>query len=38
MKKKNLTSNIVAQNRKASFNFFFEDMLAAGLELLGLVG
>ena len=35
MKKKNLTSNIVAQNRKASFNFFFEDTLEAGIELLG---
>ena len=35
MNKKNLTSNIVAQNRKASFNYFFEDTLEAGIELLG---
>ena len=35
MNKKNLRSNIVAQNRKASFNYFFEDTLAAGIELLG---
>ncbi len=35
MNKKNLRSNIVAQNRKASFNYFFEDTLEAGIELLG---
>ena len=35
MIKKNLSSNIVAQNRKASFNYFFEDTLEAGIELLG---
>ena len=35
MNKKNPTSNIVAQNRKASFNYFFEDTLEAGIELLG---
>jgi len=35
MNKKNQTSNIVAQNRKASFNYFFEDTLEAGIELLG---
>ena len=35
MNKKNTTSNIVAQNRKASFNYFFEDTLEAGIELLG---
>ena len=32
---KKTTSNIVAQNRKASFNYFFEDTLEAGIELLG---
>ena len=32
---KNVSSNIVAQNRKASFNYFFEDTLEAGIELLG---
>jgi len=35
MIKKNVSSNIVAQNRKASFNYFFEDTLEAGIELLG---
>ena len=35
MNKKNVSSNIVAQNRKASFNYFFEDTLEAGIELLG---
>ena len=35
MNKKKTTSNIVAQNRKASFNYFFEDTLEAGIELLG---
>ena len=35
MNKKNVASNIVAQNRKASFNYFFEDTLEAGIELLG---
>ena len=35
MNKKNTSSNIVAQNRKASFNYFFEDTLEAGIELLG---
>ena len=35
MNKKNLTSNIVPQNRKSSFNYFFEDTLEAGIELLG---
>ena len=35
MNKKNKSSNIVAQNRKASFNYFFEDTLEAGIELLG---
>ena len=35
MNKKNVSSNIVAQNRKASFNYFFEDNLEAGIELLG---
>ena len=35
MNKKNIRSNIVAQNRKASFNYFFEDTLEAGIELLG---
>ncbi|EMH80081.1 SsrA-binding protein [alpha proteobacterium HIMB114] len=35
MSKKNASSNIVAQNRKASFNYFFEDTLEAGIELLG---
>ena len=35
MNKKNLRSNIVAQNRKASFNYFFEDTLEAGIDLLG---
>ena len=35
MNKKNLRSNIGAQNRKASFNYFFEDTLEAGIELLG---
>ena len=32
---KKISSNIVAQNRKASFNYFFEDTLEAGIELLG---
>ena len=35
MNKKNVSSNIVAQNRKASFNYFFEDTLEVGIELLG---
>jgi len=35
MNKKNVSSNIVAQNRKASFDYFFEDTLEAGIELLG---
>ena len=35
MNKKNVSSNIVAQNRKANFNYFFEDTLEAGIELLG---
>ena len=35
MNKKKISSNIVAQNRKASFNYFFEDTLEAGIELLG---
>ena len=35
MNKKNDTSNIVAQNRKASFNYFFEEQLEAGIELSG---
>ena len=35
MIKKNVSSNIVAQNRKASFNYFFEDTLESGIELLG---
>ena len=35
MNKKKISSNIVAQNRKASFNYFFEDNLEAGIELLG---
>ena len=35
MNKKKSTGNIVAQNRKASFNYFFEDTLEAGIELLG---
>ena len=28
-------SNIVCQNRKASFNYFFQNMYEAGIELLG---
>ena len=35
MNKKKISSNIVAQNRKASFNYFFEDNLEAGIELFG---
>ena len=35
MNKKNVSSNIVAQNRKANFNYFFEDTLEAGIELSG---
>ena len=35
MNKKKVTSKIVAQNRKASFNYFFEDTIEAGIELLG---
>ena len=35
MNKKNLTSNIVAQNRKASFNYFFESVYEAGIVLKG---
>ncbi len=35
MNKKKISSNIVAQNRKASFNYFFEDTLEAGIELFG---
>ncbi len=35
MNKKKISGNIVAQNRKASFNYFFEDTLEAGIELLG---
>lgn len=35
MNKKNVSSNVVAQNRKASFNYFFEDTLEAGIELFG---
>jgi len=35
MSKKNDTSNIVAQNRKASFNYFFEEQFEAGIELSG---
>jgi len=27
--------NIVCQNRKASFNYFFEEIVESGLELLG---
>ncbi len=33
--KKPDSSNIVAQNRKASFNYFFEDTIEAGIELFG---
>jgi len=35
MSKKNDTSNIVAQNRKASFNYFFFFLLEVGIELSG---
>ena len=28
-------TNIVCQNRKASFNFFFQNIYEAGIELLG---
>ena len=28
-------SNIVCQNRKASFNYFFQSIYEAGIELLG---
>ena len=28
-------SNIVCQNRKASFNYFFQNIYEAGIELLG---
>ncbi|MBL61153.1 MAG: SsrA-binding protein, partial [Candidatus Pelagibacter sp.] len=35
MKKKKFSSNCVAQNRKARFNFFFEDTYEAGIELFG---
>jgi len=35
MKKKKFSSNSVAQNRKARFNFFFEDTYEAGIELFG---
>ena len=27
--------NIVCQNRKASFNYFFEEIFESGIELLG---
>jgi SsrA-binding protein len=36
MKKKNKpVDNIVCQNRKASFNFFFEEIIESGIELIG---
>ena len=36
MKKKNKpVDNIVCQNRKASFNFFFEEIIESGIELVG---
>ena len=33
--KKKPVDNVVCQNRKASFNFFFEDILETGIELVG---
>jgi len=35
MNKKNVSSNVVAQNRKASFNYFFLELLEAGIVLKG---
>jgi SsrA-binding protein len=36
MNKKNKpVDNIVCQNRKASFNFFFEEIIESGIELIG---
>ena len=36
MNKKNKpVDNIVCQNRKASFNFFFEEIIESGIELVG---
>ena len=32
---KKSVDNVVCQNRKASFNYFFEDTYEAGIELLG---
>ncbi|MEK9716885.1 MAG: SsrA-binding protein SmpB [Pelagibacteraceae bacterium] len=35
MDKNRKPDNIVSQNRKAGFNYFFENILEAGIELLG---
>ena len=33
--KKKPVDNVVCQNRKASFNFFFEEIVESGIELVG---
>ena len=33
--KKKSVDNIVCQNRKASFNYFFEELIETGIELVG---
>lgn len=33
--KKKTVDNIVCQNRKASYNFFFEEIIETGIELVG---
>ncbi len=36
--KKKPVDNVVCQNRKASFNIFFEEIVETGIELVGPEG